>query len=143
MIINNNEFVTEIKELSSLEELISAKDRLGSTALLIVHLNDDLKLCSGAEEFFRSADYMTAAACENGKEVPEELKSLFDLIIPAETTAEYTKKLFKDKSAKQVSEITACFVAARKGASVQELLDCESRAFYRLIADKTGGVQNG
>ena len=55
--------------------------------------------------------------------------------------ARFSEKLFKDKSQKQISEITACFTAARN-SSAEEVLNIESRAFYRLMAEKNGGNSN-
>ena len=63
------------------------------------------------------------------------------MCIKAEEADEFVEKIFRDKTKKQIQEINACFIAARK-APAEKVLELESRAFYRLMADKNGGGAN-
>lgn len=138
MNLKQTEFVTEITGLSSAEELASAQ--LGQPCLLIVH-GDTLSATTdlaALRDFLADAPFMTALAAEKPS---DELAVLFDLLIDPAFIDDYTANLFKDMTPKQAMEITKCFVIARKGTA-QDVLDAESRAFYRLIAEKTGGTAN-
>lgn len=131
------EYTTEISGMTSLSALLGAE--LGNPCLLIVKnsrisggISDDIR------DFFTKAPFLTVLADD---EPSEELAELFDMVIPAEGIDEWTARLFKDKSKWAADQITACFVKARTG-SASEVLDCESRAFYRLMAVKNGGGSN-
>ncbi len=138
MTLKQTEFVTEITALSSAQELAGAQ--IGQPCLLIVHgdaLSTDTDLAA-LRDFLADAPFMTALAAEKPS---AELAPLFDLLIDPAFIDDYTADLFKDMTPKQAHEITNCFVIARKGTA-QDILDAESRAFYRLIAEKTGGTTN-
>lgn len=135
MKMNQTEFVTEVFELASAEELRSAQ--LGEPCLLIVH-GDAVTNTAGLADYLANAHCMTALAAAKPS---AELAAMFDLVISPEGIAGYTAELFKDMTKKQAAEITGCFVTARHG-STREVLDAESRAFFRLIAEKTGGNAN-
>ena len=131
------EYTTEISGLDSLSGLINTE--IGSPCLLIVKdskisgdISDDIR------KFFTNAPFLTVLADD---EPSEELAKLFDMVIPAEGIDEWTAILFKDKTKWAADQITACFVKARTGTAA-EVLDCESRAFYRLMAVKNGGSSN-
>ncbi len=139
MKIAYSEFVTEISEITALEELLSVKT--GSPCLLIVQ--DDGQLTAGnpeaLHEFFAAAPFLTALASEN----PDpETTGFFDMIIPPQDTQAYAAALFRDKTPMQNREITACFVTARSGTA-EDVLTSESRAFYRLVAEKNRGDSLG
>ena len=135
MIIKTDEFVTEVSGIASLDELPEAE--LGTPCLLIVHVNGSISAGNSnkTSEFFVNAPFVTALA---DNEPDSSISGFFDMVIPAENTGEFTAKLFKDKTRFQAEQINTCFIAARKG-SQSDILDCESKAFYRLLADKTGG----
>ena len=138
MNINIKEYVTEVSGISSLSELIGAD--LGSPCMLIVK-GGSISTDAGNSEldgFFRNAAYLTALA---DNEPSEELAKRFDMVISADEADEWTERLFKDKTKWAADQITACFVKARTGTA-EEVLDCESRAFYRLMAVKNGGSSN-
>ncbi|NLT09481.1 MAG: hypothetical protein GXY08_08260 [Ruminococcus sp.] len=137
MRINKTDNVTEVSEFTDLSCLRSAD--LGSPALIIVHLQSAAAPDEKTRDFLRSAPFITAAA---GDISDIDVRSAFDLKISDEEAALLPEKLFKDKSRRQINEINAIFIAARKGASQEELLEMESRAFYRLMADKNGGGSN-
>ncbi|HRR76682.1 MAG: hypothetical protein IJK31_02090 [Ruminococcus sp.] len=137
MIINKTDIVTKVSELTDLSGLCSAD--LGSPALLIVQLQETASPDEKTRDFLRNAPFITAAV---GDISDSGLRSVFDLVISDEEAALLPEKLYKDKSRKQIDEINAIFTAARKGASQEELLAMESRAFYRLMADKNGGSSN-
>ena len=138
MKINKKEFVTEVREALSVSQLCGDTAELGQPCMLIVF---------GGEDFFADASfpsdmpYITAFAADDAESVSDEVRAAFDLVISADGADEYTEKLFKDKTAKQICEINRCFIAAR-GGSQEDILDCESRAFYRLMAEKHGGSGN-
>ena len=132
MIIKTDEFVTEVSGIASLSELKDAE--LGTPCMLIVQGSDSLSADSSdkaLDDFFLNAPYITALAADSPS---GDAASRFDMVIPAGDTSEYTAQLFKDKT-------NACFIAARKGSQA-DILDCESRAFYRLMAAKNGGSDN-
>ena len=137
MNIEIKEYTTEVSGMTSLSELLDSE--LGSPCLLIVK---NSKITGGISndirDFFTKASFLTALAED---EPSEELAELFDMVIPAEGIDEWTARLFKDKSKWAADQITACFVKARTGTAA-EVLDCESRAFYRLMAVKNGGGSN-
>ena len=131
------EYTTEVSGLTSLSALPDVE--LGSPCLLIVKdsrisgdISDDIRA------FFTEAPFLTALADDAPS---EEIAALFDMVIPAEGIDEWTARLFKDKSKWAADQITACFVKARTGTAA-EVLDCKSRAFYRLMAAKIGGGRN-
>lgn len=136
MRIEKKEFVTEISGAASLSELCENTAELGSPCMLIVHTDGSL---SADAEFPCDIPFITAAAVSG--DISDELRSRFDLVIPEEETIAFTEKLFKDKTPGQVKEINKCFIAARKGTQ-EDILECESRAFYRLMAAKNGGGCN-
>ncbi len=138
MNIKINEFVTEISDISSLDELLTAQ--LGQPCMILVKPDENTSYgnISDFTDFFRNAPFMTAAASDS---IPEGFADIFDIVIPSENTDSYIHKLFKDKSLKQASEITNCFIAARKYPS-DKVFYHESTAFYRLIADKAEVTSN-
>lgn len=132
------EYVTEVSGITSLGELIGAD--LGSPCMLIVHgssISADIDN-KDIVDFLTNIQCVTALADD---EPSEELSELFDMVIPEDGIDEWTARLFKDKSKWAADQITACFVKARTGTA-EEVLDCESRAFYRLMAVKNGGSSN-
>ena len=131
------EFVTEIHGLRDMADLPSISDRIGSPALLMVYPEDNVFCTDDVWDFFMESPFITATV---GKGIPDHLIDFFDLKIKEEDAEGYAEKLFKDKTRRQVDLITACFVAARKEASEEELLRLESETFYRLMADKNGGA---
>lgn len=137
MKITKNENTTEIRDISDLTSLAGAD--IGSPALLIVYMTENTSAGESAKEFFRNAPFITVAA---GDISNADVLSLFDLSVSEDDAAELPGKLYKDKSRSQIDEINAIFIAARKGASQEELLTMESKAFYRLMADKNGGGSN-
>lgn len=139
IMIKTDEFVTEVSGISSLSELLSAD--LGKPCLLIVHGSSSLSADVHDEElksFFKNAPYITALA---DNEPDSDIAALFDMVIPSGDTSEYTAKLFKDKTKWQAEQINACFITARNGSQA-DILDCESKAFFRLMAEKNGGSIN-
>lgn len=138
MKIEQTQFVTEITGLTAPAELAGAQ--VGQPCLLIIH-GDALQADADLNElhgFLEDAPYLTALAAQQPSAA---LAALFDLVIDPADTAGYAEKLFKDMSVFQAREITHCFVTARRG-SAADVLEAESRAFYRLIAAKTGGNTN-
>ena len=138
MKIDIKDFYTQISTLASLDELPSAD--IGKPCLLIVRDNGGIKTGDegAVRDFFRKAPFVTALA---SNEPDAGVSGFFDMVIPAEGVEDYAAEIFKDKSPMQIREITGCFTAARNGSS-QDVLDAESRAFYRLIASITGGIAN-
>ena len=128
----NNEFYAEISGISALSELVGIQ--FGQPSLVIIK-GDGISSVgdiNAVTEFFRNAPFMTALAAD----APDEnISRFFDMVIPAENIGDYTHKLFKDKNPKQVAAITACFTAARN-YNADKVLECESKAFYRLMAEK-------
>lgn len=145
MTINNNNAVTEILGIDSLYRLINSAEQFGSARLLLIFTQPDTVLGADDAEkkavksFLSNAPFMSAVVSDD--EISDELISAADLVLKASEINEYTEKLFKDKSFKQISEITACFTAARN-SSAEKVLELESKAFYRLMADKNGGNSN-
>ncbi|MCQ2469499.1 MAG: hypothetical protein MJ100_06795 [Ruminococcus sp.] len=128
----NNEFYAVISGISALSELTGIQ--FGQPSLVIADGNGISSVgdISKVTEFFRNAPFMTALAAD----APDnEISRFFDMVIPAGNVDEYAQKLFKDKTPKQAAEITACFTAARNN-SAEKVLECESKAFYRLMAEK-------
>jgi len=138
MKINKKEFVTEVSDAKSVSELCTDISAYGEPCLLIVYGGADF---SADGRFPAELPFITAFAAEDAENVSSGIKDCFDLVISSENTDEYTEKLFKDKSRKQIEEINRCFIIARKD-SQEDILACESRAFYRLMAEKNGGGSN-
>lgn len=144
MTINKSEITTTICQLSSLYQLLENKEQLGEPCLLLIHtasstvLGRDDSEKAAVREFLSEAPFMSAVVSDSAD---SELADATDMFIKAEEADEYVEKLFKDKTKKQIQEINACFIAARK-APASKVLDIESRAFYRLMADKNGGNSN-
>ena len=132
------EFVTEVRGAGSVSEICGAAESLGEPCMLIVYGGEGFD-CEGG--FPADVPFITAYAASEGETVSDGIRAAFDLVISAEGVDEYTGKLFKDKSKWAVNEINKCFIAARKG-SQEDILTCESRAFYRLMAAKNGGGSN-
>lgn len=139
MMIEQTEFITEVRGLSELSELVTAQ--LGDPCLVIVYgdASMEIKLNDALSAFFENAPFLTALASDH---LTDAARALFDIVIPSEGAADYAAALFKDQSRKQAKEITSCFLTARKGTQA-EILEAESRAFYRLISEKKGGNANG
>lgn len=131
-------FVTKVSEAASAGEINSSLGKLGSPCMLIVYGGADFLAKGG---FPADIPFITAFAADDAGNVSDDIRKCFDLVIEASGTDEYIKKLFKDKSRKQADEINACFITARNG-SQEDILACESRAFYRLMAEKNGGAGN-
>ena len=136
MRIEKKEFVTEVRDAVSVSELCKSIKEFGEPCMLIVYMNSSMVQDAG---FPSDLPFITAAAVSGDEEC--SASKVFDLVIPAEDTEVFTEKLFKDKTKEQIMEINKCFIAARKG-SQEEILECESRAFYRLMAAKNGGGSN-
>ena len=145
MTITNNEITAKVSQISSLYQLLENKEQLGKPCLLLICtdsstvLGADDKEKTAVKDFLADAQFISAIVSEG--EPSEELRAAADLCIKSEEADEYIKKLFKDKTKKQIQEINACFTAARK-APAEKVLEIESRAFYRLMADKNGGAAN-
>ena len=145
MTIANKDIITEVCQISSLYQLLDQREQLGEPCLIMIFVNSKTVLGSNDTEkaavrsLLSNAPFMSAIVSDD--EISDELSSAADLVLKASNAQEYTEKLFKDKTKKQVAEITACFTAARKG-SAEDVLNVESRAFYRLMADKNGGNSN-
>lgn len=138
MRIEKEEFVTKISNADSIKEINASRDELGSPCMLIVYGIADLNTEEG---FPADTPFITAFAADDTKNVSSSVRNCFDLVISTENADEYVQKLFKDKSRSQINEINACFIAARSG-SQEDVLSCESKAFYRLMAEKNGGAGN-
>ncbi|SEL29116.1 hypothetical protein [Ruminococcus albus] len=130
MKIIKNELYTDVSNIDKLSELICAD--MGEPCLLIVHDNGSMQAGDEAKvgSIFSDLPYITAFASD---EPYTDIAKFFDIVIPAEKADEYAENLFKDKTEFQIREITSCFVTARNG-STDDILNAESRAFYRLIA---------
>ena len=145
MTISKTEIITSVCQISSLYQLLGSKEQLGEPCLLLIHTNSSTVLGAddsekaAVREFLSEAPFMSAVVSESGAD--SELSSAADMSIKAEEADEYVEKLYKDKTKKQIQEINACFTAARKSPA-EEVLGIESRAFYRLMADKNGGSSN-
>lgn len=146
MTITNNGIIAKICQISSLYQLLEAREQLGEPCLLLICAGEDTVLGTDSREkdevrsFLKSAPFMSAVVC--GEDADAELTGAADLRLSASEAEEYTEKLFKDKTKKQIQEINACFIAART-APAEKVLETESRAFYRLMAEKNGGAANG
>ena len=145
MTIINNEITARVSQISSLYQLLENKEQLGEPCLLLICtdgstvLGADDKEKSAVREFLADAQFMTSIVSEG--EPSDELRAAADMCIKAEEADEFVEKIFKDKTKKQITEINACFIAARR-APAEKVLETESRAFYRLMADKNGGAAN-
>ena len=138
MRIEKEEFVTKISNADSIKEINASREELGSPCMLIVYGIADLNTEEG---FPADSPFITAFAADDTENVSSSVRNCFDLIICAENADEYVRNLFNDKSRSQINEINACFIAARNG-SQEDVLSCESKAFYRLMAEKNGGAGN-
>ena len=144
MTISKIEIITSVCQISSLYQLLGSKEQLGEPCLLLIHTNSSTVLGAddsekaAVREFLSEAPFMSAVVSDSAD---SELADAADMFIKAEEADEYVEKLFKDKTKKQIQEINACITAARK-APAAKVLDIESRAFYRLMADKNGGGSN-
>ena len=138
MRIEKEEFVTKISNADSIKEINAAREELGSPCMLIVYGIADLNTEEG---FPADTPFITAFAADDTENVSSSVRNCFDLVISTENADEYVRNLFKDKSRSQINEINACFIAARNG-SQEVVLSCESKAFYRLMAEKNGGAGN-
>ncbi|WP_303805239.1 hypothetical protein [Ruminococcus flavefaciens] len=142
MTINKNEITAKVSQISSLYQLLDSKEQLGEPCLLLIYTDSSTVLGaddsekSAVKAFLSDAQFMSAIVSEG--EPLEELRAAADMCIKAEEADEFVEKIFKDKTKKQIQEINACFIAARK-APAEKVLELESRAFYRLMADKNGG----
>jgi hypothetical protein len=142
MTINKNEITAKFSQISSLYQLLDSKEQLGEPCLLLIYTDSSTVLGaddsekSAVKAFLSDAQFMSAIVSEG--EPSEELRAAADMCIKAEEADEFVEKIFKDKTKKQIQEINACFTAARK-APAEKVLELESRAFYRLMADKNGG----
>lgn len=145
MTINKNEITAKVSQISSLYQLLDSKEQLGEPCLLLIYTDSSTVLGaddsekSAVKAFLADAQFMSAIVSEG--EPSEELRAAADMCIKAEEADEFVEKIFKDKTKKQIQEINACFIAARK-APAEKVLELESRAFYRLMADKNGGGAN-
>ena len=145
MTINKNEITAKVSQISSLYQLLDSKEQLGEPCLLLIYTDSSTLLGaddsekSAVKAFLSDAQFMSAIVSEG--EPSEELRAAADMCIKAEEADEFVEKIFKDKTKKQIQEINACFIAARK-APAEKVLELESRAFYRLMADKNGGGAN-
>ena len=145
MTINKNEITAKVSQISSLYQLLDSKEQLGEPCLLLIYTDSSTVLGaddsekSAVKTFLSDAQFMSAIVSEG--EPSEELRAAADMCIKAEEADEFVEKIFKDKTKKQIQEINACFIAARK-APAEKVLELESRAFYRLMADKNGGGAN-
>ncbi|SFW39755.1 hypothetical protein [Ruminococcus flavefaciens] len=145
MTINKNEITAKVSQISSLYQLLDSKEQLGEPCLLLIYTDSSTVLGaddsekSAVKAFLSDAQFMSAIVSEG--EPSEELRAAADMCIKAEEADEFVEKIFKDKTKKQIQEINTCFIAARK-APAEKVLELESRAFYRLMADKNGGGAN-
>ena len=145
MTINKNEITAKVSQISSLYQLLDSKEQLGEPCLLLIYTDSSTVLGaddsekSAVKAFLSDAQFMSAIVSEG--EPSEELRAAADMCIKAEEADEFVEKIFKDKTKKQIKEINACFIAARK-APAEKVLELESRAFYRLMAEKNGGGAN-
>jgi len=145
MTITANDIVTKVCQLSSLYQLSQEREQLGEPCLLLIYAdgntsagNDESEKAEAAR-FLHEADFMSAVVSDGS--VSDELASAADMVLKADEADEYVAKLYKDKTKKQIREINACFIKART-APAEDVLATESRAFYRLMADKNGGNSN-
>ena len=145
MTISKNGYAVKVSGISSLYELIAAKEQLDGACLVIVYpqsgtaVGNSEEEISAVREFLKNAGFITAAAYDDNTDI--KLTHMFDLRLKSEEADGYTEKLYKDKTEKQIKEINACFTASRT-APAEKVLEMESRAFYRLMADKNGGNSN-
>lgn len=137
-----NPYIAKVSQISSLFQLTEEKELLNNFCFVIVFPQDVAVIGNNAEEisavkeFFVNAPFMTAIACDETTE--ETFASIFDIRLNTTEVEEYTEKLFKDKTQRQIMEINACFTASRT-FTAEKVLELESKAFYRLMTDKNGG----
>ena len=145
MTVNKNGYAVKATDISSLYELVGSAEQLSNACLVIVYpqsstvVGNTEEEISAVREFLRNAVFITAAAFDD--DADENLAHEFDLRLKSSEIDEYVEKLFKDKTEKQIKEINACFTASRT-APAEKVLEIESKAFYRLMADKNGGNSN-
>ena len=145
MTVNKNGYAVKVTDISSLYELVGSAEQLSNACLVIVYpqistvVGNSEEEISAVRELLRNAGFITAAAFDN--DTDEQLAHEFDLRLKSSEVDEYVEKLFKDKTEKQIKEINACFTASRT-APAEKVLEIESKAFYRLMADKNGGNSN-
>jgi hypothetical protein len=142
MTVNKNGYAVKVTDISSLYELVGSAEQLSNACLVIVYpqsstvVGNSEEEISAVRELLRNAGFITAAAFDD--DTDEQLAPEFDLRLKSSEVDEYVEKLFKDKTEKQIKEINACFTASRT-APAEKVLEIESKAFYRLMADKNGG----
>ena len=145
MTVNKNGYAVKVTDISSLYELVGSAEQLSNACLVIVYpqistvVGNSEEEISAVRELLRNAGFITAAAFDD--DTDEQLAPEFDLRLKSSEVDEYVEKLFKDKTEKQIKEINACFTASRT-APAEKVLEIESKAFYRLMADKNGGNSN-
>ena len=145
MTVNKNGYAVKVTDISSLYELVGSAEQLSNACLVIVYpqistvVGNSEEEISAVRELLRNAGFITAAAFDD--DTDEQLAHEFDLRLKSSEVDEYVEKLFKDKTEKQIKEINACFTASRT-APAEKVLEIESKAFYRLMADKNGGNSN-
>ncbi|SEH84939.1 hypothetical protein SAMN02910265_03029 [Ruminococcus flavefaciens] len=145
MTVNNNGYAVKVTDISSLYELVGSAEQLSNACLVIVYpqistvVGNSEEEISAVRELLKNAGFITAAAFDD--DTDEQLAHEFDLRLKSSEVDEYVEKLFKDKTEKQIKEINACFTASRT-APAEKVLEIESKAFYRLMADKNGGNSN-
>lgn len=145
MTVNKNGYAVKVTDISSLYELVGSAEQLSNACLVIVYpqistvVGNSEEEISAVRELLKNAGFITAAAFDD--DTDEQLAHEFDLRLKSSEVDEYVEKLFKDKTEKQIKEINACFTASRT-APAEKVLEIESKAFYRLMADKNGGNSN-
>ena len=145
MTVNKNGYAVKVTDISSLYELVGSAEQLSNACLVIVYpqistvVGNSEEEISAVRELLRNAGFITAAAFDD--DTDEQLAPEFDVRLKSSEVDEYVEKLFKDKTEKQIKEINACFTASRT-APAEKVLEIESKAFYRLMADKNGGNSN-
>lgn len=145
MKFKNGEFLNEIYEISSLYQILCEKNRLGEPSLLLVYPDSQTIVAETDEEksavikFFRELSCVTAVVCD--EQLSDEITSLFDFVMETGEVERFTDKLFNEKTKKQIDEINACFKICGDN-SAEKILELESKAFYRLMAEKNGGRAN-
>ncbi len=142
MKFKSGEFITEIYEISSLYQILCEKNQIGEPYLLLVYLDNQTitgandKEKSAVAEFFGSLPYVTAIVSD--EPLKDDISSLFDFTLTKDEVESFTDKLYNEKTKKQIDEINACFKIKGEN-SAEKILELESKAFYRLMAEKNGG----
>ena len=144
MTIINTETTARVSQISSLYQLLENKEQLGEPCLLLIHTDSNTVLGkddsekTAVKEFLSEAPFISAVVSDSAD---SELAASADMFIKSEEVDEYVEKLFKDKTKKQIQEINACFTVARNSPAAK-VLEIESKAFYRLMANTNGGNSN-